>query len=344
MPRTGKHPLKLNREDRQDIHFQPITMTSIVHIPMLSGYWEESLKVLDLFFTSLYSSTELSFDLIIFDNHSCIEVQDYLIDRYRQGKIQQLILSEYNLKKLGALDYLFSVVQGEYVAYADSDVYFLPGWLEESIKILDAFPEAGQVSALPTIDKMEKYTGATVSGVQKAHGLTIETGDNLIPANFIEAHRASIGKAKTEYVQRAGKRKDIQIQRNGISAFVSAQDFQFTTRKSVIEKVLPLQLRESDEYYDSIYSPVFEAKIDQLDYWRLSTPQYLVHHIGNAIPDLKNELEGISEDDHFQSDVDLKKRDSNNIIRKWILDRHIIRSIIKRINTWTYKLLFEKSR
>ncbi len=97
--------------------------------------------MLKLFFDSLYANTGQPFDMMVFDNGSCEEVQDYLLDLKHNGKIQYLIFSQQNLKKLGALNFLLSAAPGEYIAYADSDVYFLQGWLDESLKVLAAFPE-----------------------------------------------------------------------------------------------------------------------------------------------------------------------------------------------------------
>ncbi len=179
MPRDGKHPLKHIKKYNSNSCVKPITITTVVHIPMQEGYWKNSSNVLKLFFESLFSSTSLLFDLMVFDNCSCTEVQDYLQELFRADKIQYLTSSKYNLKKLGAMDYLFSVARGDYIIFSDSDVYFLPGWLEKSLKILDTFPEAGQVSALPTIFNSEKYITATLCGIDTNKYLNVEIGTNF---------------------------------------------------------------------------------------------------------------------------------------------------------------------
>ena len=343
MPRTGKHPLKLRKHnDIPESMPKPVTVTTVVHIPILDGYWVQSLDVLRVFFESLYTSTSQPFDLMVFDNNSCAEVKDYLLQLQREGKIQYLTFSKYNLKKLGAMDFLFANAPGEFAAFADSDVYFLPGWLEESISVLKAFPEAGQVTALPTIDKRHHYTESTISGIQEAGNLTIERGV-LIPDARIDAHRISIARDKADYLQNAGARDDIRITRDGVSAYVSAQDFQFVTRKEVIRQSLPLEVRHRDEYYDPIYSPVFEAKLDELGLWRLSTTEYLVHHMGNHLPDLAKELEGITNEPLLS----ISRRHVSQVgrIPSWrrrILEIRLIRSLLKRIYTRAYTLLFEK--
>jgi glycosyltransferase involved in cell wall biosynthesis len=338
MPRIGKHPLKLEKGIYAPQTFQKVNICTVTHIPMLAGYWENSLDVLKLFFESLYASTDIPFDLLVFDNASCPEAQNYLLEQQREGRIQFLHLSTYNLKKLGGMDALFSVAPGEFVAFADSDVYFLPGWLEESLRILEAFPEAGQVSALPTIDKARQYTGQTFSGVEKDSSLQVERGA-LVPEAYIEAHRVSIGREKETYLQNAGEREDVRITRDGISAYVSAQDFQFTTRREVIRQVLPLEVRRSEEYYDPIYSPVFEAKADELGWWRLSTTKYLIHHMGNQVPDLQKELAGIVEISGGEKKPPAQKTSTR--WKKRVTQIHIIRAALKKIYAWAYSLLFE---
>lgn len=296
-----------------------------------------------LFIESLYASTNLPFDLMVFDNNSCVQVQDYLLDLRRHEKIQYLILSEYNLKKLGAMNHLFACAPGDYVAFADSDVYFLPGWLEASLEILKTFPEAGQVSAIPTIDKTHHYVEHTLQGILANKDLSMERGDNLIPEQYVEAHRLSIGQEKGDYMKSVEPRSDIRIIRAGVSAYVSAQDFQFTTRKEVIQKVLPLKVRQKSDYYDPIYSPVFEAKIDELRYWRLSTTKYLIHHIGNHIPDLQTELEGVV--DPIIKSNSSRSSEEKSLFPRWrdrILASKPVRSVLKRIYAWTYTLLFER--
>jgi len=343
MPRTGKHPLKLTEDMPADPR-KRISIVTVTHVPMLSGYWEKSLDVLALFFESLYVSADLPFDLMVFDNNSCKEAQEYLLEQRRQGRIQYLTLSEYNLKKLGAMDYLFSCAPGEFVAFVDSDVYFLPGWLEASLEVLEAFPEAGQVSAIPTIDKSKHYLESTRRGILADSSIKVEQGGDLIPDAFVNAHCMSIGKEKPDYLKQSEPRNDVRITRGSASAYVSAQDFQFITRREIIRKALPLQVRNPDEYYDPIYSPVFEAKLDELGYWRLSTTKYLIHHMGNRVPDLQTELAGIvSPVIHESRSVTAMDAGSSGL-RKRLLASRPIRNLLKRIYTGAYRLLFETGK
>ena len=123
MPRLGQNPMRWV----SDVHHpEKITVTTMVYIPFLEGYWAHSLDVLELCLQSLRANTQKPFDLMVLDNGSCTDVQAYLLDQYRDKAIQYFIFSEHNLGKVGAWNVLFSAAPGEIVAYADSDVYFLP--------------------------------------------------------------------------------------------------------------------------------------------------------------------------------------------------------------------------
>lgn len=336
MPRTGRHPLKENDLTLDMPAAQAVSVTTITHIPMLEGYWQHSLDVLKLFFESLLASTQTPFDLLVFDNASCREVTDYLGGLKEQGVIQYLVLSDRNFRKLGALDFLLRSAPGEFVAYADSDVYFLPGWLERSLDVMRAFPQAGMVSALPTVDKAERFLDSTLAGVASDPSVTIEQGANLVPDAFIRAHQLSLGKDAAALL--AAERTDMRLTRSGVSAFLSAQDFQFLTRREVIERVLPLQVVDDSLNYDPIYSPVFEMKVDQAGFWRLSTVDYLVHHMGNALPDLQTELAEIAPGLSLPQAV-LSPTKSRGKGGLW--GKRFVRKVLKRVHTWTYRKLFE---
>ena len=97
-----------------------------------------------------------------------------------------------------------------------------------------------------------------------------------------------------------------------------------------------------DLYYDPIYSPVFESKINDLGYWRLSTSKYLIHHIGNNLDKLNEELELTSQgryklkSNHSQT---VPEKKSKMKIRFY---RHpLVRRFLKSIYSKIYKLLYE---
>src|ERR1035437_884488 len=144
MPRIGQNPTKWLKEVYQP---KPVTLCTAVHIPALEGYWAQSLEVLDLCLTSMVRTAGPDAELMVMDNGSCREVCDHLQKKKDEGVITYLLLSRQNLGKVGAWNLLFTAAPGEYIAYCDSDVLFLQGWLEETMEVARAFPEAGIVTA-----------------------------------------------------------------------------------------------------------------------------------------------------------------------------------------------------
>jgi len=47
----------------------------------------------------------------------------------------------------------------DWICYSDGDMFFRPGWLENSVAIFEAFPTAGLVFAQPTLFDTLRGTG-----------------------------------------------------------------------------------------------------------------------------------------------------------------------------------------
>ncbi|MFO3797267.1 MAG: glycosyltransferase family 2 protein, partial [Anaerolineales bacterium] len=131
--RIGQNPAKFVDKVAQP---QRITVAILNYIPFLSGFYAEMLDVLKVCLASLRADAGLPFDLMVFDNGSCGEVREFLIQEREEGRIQYLILAEKNLGKGGAWNIIFGGAPGEIIAYADNDVLFYPGWLKRSVEIL----------------------------------------------------------------------------------------------------------------------------------------------------------------------------------------------------------------
>ena len=337
MPRIGRHPLKQKSIKQDPIRPSNITITTIVYIPSMTGYWSESFDVLKLFFKSLVNNTNEDYDLMVFDNGSCDEVIEYLSSLKNKGLIQYLILSEKNFKKLGALNYLLQSAPGKIISYADSDIYFLKGWLQESLKILDTFPEAAKVTAIPiaggdTTQISNKFYKSAI----KDSTICVKTG-KIIEDKFINAHMVSIEKSLAQFNHEHNDRNDTLIERNNTKAYISTADFQFTIRKKSLINILPLLIEKDEDYYDPIYSPILERKLDDMGWWQLSTEDYLIHHMGNRIPNFSNELNWLNKED-IESLYNKKIKKKNKVVR---IKNRILRGYLQKINIYIYKLLYE---
>src|SRR3990172_5201639 len=117
--RKGQNPAKFVKKVAKP---QRITAAMLTYIPFLSGFYEETLDVLKVSLDSMREDAGLPFDMLVFDNGSCPEARDYLIQEKEEGRIQYLILSEKNVGKGGAWNVILAGAPGEIIAYADSDV------------------------------------------------------------------------------------------------------------------------------------------------------------------------------------------------------------------------------
>lgn len=263
----------------------PVTLTTIVHIPELEGYWEEGLDVLGLSLESLRRTTPEPFELEVLDNGSCEQVREFLRQRFAGGQIDRLIHSRRNLGKVGAWNRLFTAATGELVAYSDSDVYFLPGWFEASLAVLRAFPEAAMVTAQPIPGDLSQHCEATLAGAAADPEVSQEESAQLIAPQYVESHRRGLGESPEKYATRLRHRRDVKLSRHGTAAYVSASHFQFLSRRETLARFFPLptHLPLGDD-------PELDARLDAAGCWRLSTVDYLVHHLGNRRPDLAHEL------------------------------------------------------
>lgn len=349
MPRTGRHPLKGVKSTTKLT--KDLTITTIVYIPMLSGYWQESLEVFKLFIDSIYKNTNQPFDLMVFDNGSCTDVQDYLLYLRSIDKIQFLILSQHNLGKTGALSFLLSAAPGNFVTYADSDLYFLPGWLENSLAVFNEFPKAGKVTALPIVMNtsskiFDEIFSNALTDAKKDPSITVEAGV-LVQNNLLDAHRLSLGESVEQYQSRISNRKDILLRKNNCEVLVSGADHQFTINRSALNSIIPLRVDNQEVKGDAIYSPILEYCLSSAGYWQLSTTGYFVHHMGNHIPDFKNELPWVSQEEFHSGFVKVTGPLVNKVMYKkgsflyHLYHAKFVRMLLKKIHLFSYRLLYE---
>jgi GT2 family glycosyltransferase len=276
--RIGQNPSKAKGSPA----YQPakVGTASLTYVPALEGYFRQAREVIEVHLESLRSSLSLDFDLCVFDNGSCPEVIDFLQDQWSRGMIDWLFLSRHNLGKNGALNWIFSSMPNEFIAYSDSDVFFRKGWLEQSLAVFDSFDRAGMVSAQPVFFDFLKGQGQTARSILATGGhmqlLTVEPevevleeycdGINATPEQrrFFEEQKLSVA-----YNSQTGQR-----------AVTSATDMQFMLRRDVARKLVPMPIAGALTGKDAIEIP---RGIENTGYWILSLEEPLVWHMGNTL-------------------------------------------------------------
>jgi glycosyltransferase involved in cell wall biosynthesis len=235
--RIGQNPAKFVKEVAKPAR---VTAAVLNYIPFQSGFYAEALDVLKVCLESARTQPGMDFDLLVFDNASCPEVRQWLLDEHEAGRIQYLLLSEKNLGKGGAWNVILGGAPGEIISYADADVLFSPGWLARSVEILETYPNVGMVTARPFRTREEFYS-ATLAWAGSSQGAALESGQ-IIPWETIHAFDLSLGQSEEEIRQRFETSRDHRLTYKGVHAFAGASHWQFTAYKSLLQQFLPFSM------------------------------------------------------------------------------------------------------
>ncbi len=272
--RIGQNPSKFAKEVAQP---ERITVAVLNFIPFQSGFYAECLDVLKVCLESARAEAGLPFDLLVFDNGSCAEVQDELVKLHQSGTIDFLLLSEKNLGKGGAWNIIFSGAPGELIAYADSDVLFSPGWLARSVEILETYPNVGMVTARP-FRTPEKYSSATIEWAQGAPEANYQVGQYLSWEDF-SSFVLSLGTSLEQTREWFENDHDLRVNYHGVPAQIGSSHWQFLARKATLQQFLPFsmdrpmgQVRKLDE------------RMNEAGLLRLMVADPLAQNMSNTLP------------------------------------------------------------
>jgi hypothetical protein len=255
-----------------------ITVAVVNCIPFLGGYYEQSLEVLKTVIESLHATREAAhpYDVMLFDNHSCPEVRAWLQEAYTQGRIQYLVLSDTNIGKIGAWNFMFGAAQGEYVVFADGDVCFRAGWLSASLDLFKHFPNVGMVTARPLPTPME-YSSATLAWAENQPAGVLQVGRFLAWDVYTE-HTRSLGLDEEKEHSDLAPVDMHRLLFSGQTAFIGAAHFQFMARAEVLRRIIPLPSNQPMRGEREL-----DIAINKLGFLRLTTAEPYVVHLGNRI-------------------------------------------------------------
>lgn len=271
--RIGQNPAKYVKEVAKPAR---ITVAVLNYIPFLSGFYAEALEVLKVCLNSIRETADLPYDLLVFDNGSCEEARQYLLDEHQAGRIQFLLLSEKNLGKGGAWNMILAGAPGEIIAYTDSDAVFFAGWLSRSVQILETYPNVGMVTARPFRTKEEFYT-STVTWGQNTTGVSIEQG-KLVPWEVFLEFDLSLGQSLEEIRQHYDTTDDVRLTYQGVTAYAGASHWQFIAYKQVLSSFLPFQM---DRPMGQVRQ--LDQRMNEAGYLRLMVSDPLAMNMSNTL-------------------------------------------------------------
>jgi len=314
--RKGKNPAKFVKDV---VKPKRITVALLNYIPFLSGFYAETLDVLKVSLESIRKDAGLSFDLMVFDNGSCAEVRDFLVNEKEEGRIQYLILSEKNVGKGGAWNVMLAGAPGEIIAYTDADVLFSPNWLSRSVEILEIFPNVGMVTARPFRTPLEFYEATLKWAKENAK---LEDGQFIPWETFLEFN-LSLGQTEEENKKVYAETKDWRIEYNDVTAMAGASHWQFTAYKSTLQQFLPFDM---DKPMGQVRQ--LDKRMNDAGLLRLMVSDPLAMNMSNTLGYLRGELNQAGE------------REKRMSVGKRILEVGIVKKILlaiyNRIFKWYY--------
>ncbi len=272
--RKGQNPAKFVKDVARP---ERITVALLNYIPFLSGFYAETLDVLKISLESMRKDAGLPFDLMVFDNGSCEEVRDFLVNEKDEGRIQYLILSEKNMGKGGAWNVMLTGAPGEIISYTDSDVLFYPGWLAKSVELLDTFPNVGMVTARPFRTPAEFIT-RSVDWARKTNEVKLEEGQ-FLPWDWFYEFSKTLGFSDDELKKIYSETQDSFVTYKDVSAYLGASHWQFTAYKSVLQQFLPFDMQKPMGQVRQL-----DERMNSAGYLRLMPAERYAQNMSNQVP------------------------------------------------------------
>ena len=282
MPRIGMNP---SRGQSTDYKPAKISMVMLTYIPNDIGYFEKRFEVMRTSLESYIQNTSVPHDLLVFDNNSNEKVVSYLKEMRDKGKIDYLILSSRNIGKMGALQIAFRAVPGEIIAYSDDDVFFLPGWLERHLEVLETYPKVGVVTGLYIRPHMKEGIGSVLRFAEE-ESVEVRRGD-LVSKDLQIHYIENTGRTWEQYEKETAGLEDMVLTYKGVTTLASAGHYQFVTRKEVILQALP------GVWQSQLMGKMRELdlQMDLMGYLRLCTHPATIRLLGNVIdPEMAEQI------------------------------------------------------
>jgi hypothetical protein len=275
MTRIGMNPARNRKSDYRPAR---VTVAVIVYLPHLTGYFQNRLDVVRLSFETLIRNTQKPYDLLVFDNASCEEVNDYLQTMRAEGQIRFLLRSSENIGKLGALRIIAGAAPGELIAYADDDTFFYPDWLQAHLEIYDHFPEVGMVSGSPERTLFDHGIETNLKRAESDQEFEASYGKR-IPMEWESEWATALGKDVEAYLQKVDSLEDIILKFRGMQAYATACHNQFLSPKKVLLEHL------SGNWSGRLMGGLneFDDAIDASGMLRLTTLERTTKLIGNVV-------------------------------------------------------------
>ncbi len=330
MPRIGMNPSR-----GQKLDFTPARVTACVltFVPHQAGFFAQRMSTARMTIESIIANTEIPCDKLVFDNGSCPEMVNYLKGLLDAGKIDFLMLSRHNIGKLNALRAMFQAAPGEVIAYADDDIYHLPGWLPAHLEVLDTYPNVGAVTGFYVRQRVRLSSSNTVKWAGEG-GHTVKKG-LLVPRQWEDEYIDAYDRSPERYQEETEGIEDILVKHHDVEAWVGAHHFQMVTPKRVILPIIDEML--PSRWNDGMMGRMVEMDdlMDTKGYLRLTTRDQKIKLMGNTIT---NKISQVARSHGLEVEATKFQSEPKELIRK-IVSIPVIRKVMQFVVNKFHHLL-----
>ena len=124
-----------------------------LHIPHELDYYQDAFRIFELCLFSLSKTASSKIKISIVSNNSSDEINERLVQLYKQGQFDELIFEREAIGKINSILKAIRTVEERLVTITDADVLFCNGWEEAIVEVFEAFPKAGAVCPVPVFRK-----------------------------------------------------------------------------------------------------------------------------------------------------------------------------------------------
>ncbi|ESU22181.1 hypothetical protein FEDK69T_21610 [Flavobacterium enshiense DK69] len=317
--RVGFNPQK-DKELEENSFFHQIIIP--VYIPNEKDYFRDSLSILKLCVSSLKKTTHNKTFFTIVNNGSCEEVISYLDDLYHKKIINEII----HTSKIGKLNAILKGLGGhnfELVTIADADALFLNGWQNETYEVFKNFPKAGAVSPLPNPKMVRYLTSNILMENIFSKKLFFSNVKNPLALKKFAKSIDNVGLFNEFNLD-----KYLTVQNNSFKAVVGSGHFVATYRGEIFNTLKKYSGFSMGGDSERVF---LDEPTIKNGFWRLSTLDNYVYHMGNTKEDwMELEVESAFYD---------TKNNDNFIVVKGIKDKNVVNWLKFKL---VPKILFKK--
>jgi len=276
--RIGKNPNKFKQKEKN----KQIILFVLTHIPHTSGYHKDRITICSLCINSMIKNaktSEMDYEVLVWDNGSCIEWRNCLIARLNKNEINQIVFSP-NIGKCEAIKKAFTIIDSPYIMYTDDDVLFYPDYLNREFELLINVPGVALVGGCPIKSMFNHAFANQIEWLQTQSNFQYSVSSNF-PHNWQLDHLIGTEKNIDQYILLEKNIKTYKVQYKDYEFWMHGHHMQFFAKKDFILKHFP----DCDNQFMRTGASRLNKAVDKAGLLQITTLARVCRHIGNVLDD-----------------------------------------------------------